>query len=249
MRFTVQVISSHAVFAASVAAALLQDVSLRRQISIRVTYWDAVYDSRDPALFLLDLCCPGPQPYALCKLLRLKHPACKFVCLISPEQAQEEYMLNLFFAGVEGIVCLKRRWRIQLRQAVRNVTDGELCIPAVVLQKYAQETKWLLEANNGLNRLLTAREIQVAHLALRQFSTRAIASELGISPRTVKFHVANIFLKTGARSCHQLTTTASLRKGNSTPAPSHECHLTLPCRSQGEPTESSTVAACPSDSQ
>ena len=219
MRFTVQVISSHAVFAASVKAAILQDVSLRRQISIRMTYWDAVCDSRVPALFVLDLCCPGPQPYALCKVLRLKYPACKFVCLISPEQEQDEYMLNLFFAGVEGIVCLKRGWRPELRQGVRNVMGGQLCVPAVVLQRYAKETKWLLEANNGLNRLLTAREVQVAHLALRQFSTRAIASELGISPRTVKFHVANIFLKTGARSCRQLATTGSLRSRNGSQPP------------------------------
>jgi DNA-binding NarL/FixJ family response regulator len=204
MRLFVQVISSHAAFAASLITALGQDVSLRRILFVTAAGADKPGRPAQPDLFLLDLCCPGPQPRALCKLLRLRYPACKFVCLISPEQAQEDYMLNLFFAGVEGIVCVKGRWRTAMRRAVRNVLGGQLSVPAAVLQQYARATKSLWQENNGLNRLLTAREAQVAHLVLRQFSTRAIAGELGISARTVKFHVANIFLKTGVRSCRQL---------------------------------------------
>jgi DNA-binding NarL/FixJ family response regulator len=213
MRFVVQVISSHAVFASSVSEALVQEPSLRRHASIRSHYASGAAEPPGlPTLFLLDLCCPGPQPNALCGLLRRKYPGCKFVCLISPDQAQEEYMLSLFFSGVEGIVCLKERWPAELRRAVRDVLAGQLCIPPVVLQKYARETNSLLEADNGLNKLLTAREVQVAHLALRQFSTRAIAGELGISERTVKFHVANIFLKTGARNRRQLMAIVSMHK-------------------------------------
>jgi len=136
------------------------------------------------------------------------------VCLIPPEQAHQEYMLSLFFAGAEGIVCLRQGWAGRLRHAVRKVMSGHLCIPPVVLQKYARETNSLLEADTQLNKLLTAREVQVAHLAMRQFSTRAIAGELGISERTVKFHVANIFLKTGARNRRQLVTIASTYKRN-----------------------------------
>jgi len=213
MRFVLQVISSHAVFASSVSEALAQDASLRRQVSICTRrYSNSAEAPHPPAIFLLDLCCPGPQPNALCGLLRRKHPGSRFVCLISPEQAQEEYMLNLFFSGVEGIVCLKERWPAELRRAVRDVLNGQLYIPPGVLRKYALETNSLLEADDGLNRLLTARQVQVIHLALRQFSTRAIAGELGISERTVKFHVANIFLKTGARNRRQLMDMVSLHK-------------------------------------
>jgi two-component system nitrate/nitrite response regulator NarL len=212
MRFVVQVVSSHAVFASSVSEALIQEPSLRRQASIRSHYVGAAEPAGLPTLFLLDLCCPGPHPGTLCGLLRRKYPGCKFVCLISPDQAQDEYMLNLFFSGVEGIVCLRQPWLAELRRVVRNVLDGQLCIPPLVLQNYARETNSLLEAENALNKLLTAREVQVAHLALRQFSTRAIAGELGISERTVKFHIANIFLKTGARNRRQLMAIVSRNK-------------------------------------
>jgi DNA-binding NarL/FixJ family response regulator len=200
----VQVISSHAVFAAAVAAALAHDSFLRRRVSVGVGSAVDPAKYRQPALFVIDLCCPGPQPSALCRLLRGKYPVCKFVCLISPEQAREDFMLGLFFAGVEGIVCLRQRWGSELRRAARNVLGGQLCIPAIVLRKFAAETGGVLQANNGLNKMLTAREIQIAHLTLRQFSTIAIAGELGISKRTVKFHLANIFLKTGVRNRSQL---------------------------------------------
>ncbi len=246
MRFVVQVISSHAVFATSILETLVQDPSLRRQVSIRPATWATAGDSREPAVFLLDLCCPGPQPSLLCQLLRRKHPSSKFVCLISPEQAQEEYMLNLFFAGVEGIVCLRQRWAGELRRVVRNVLNGQLCIPPLVLQKYAKETNSLLEADSSLNKLLTAREVQVAHLALRQFSTRAIAGELGISERTVKFHVANIFLKTGARNRHQLVAIISLHKRKTDSASPNE-PLILPRGTPANSPERRAFAACASD--
>jgi DNA-binding NarL/FixJ family response regulator len=241
MRFVVQVISSHPVFAASVSQALAQDTSLRRQVSVRTHYGEDGKILHLPALFLLDLCGPGPQPSVLCGLLRRKYPGSKFLCLISPDQDHEEYMLKLFFAGVEGIVCLKRRWPTELRRAVRDVLNGQLSIPPLVLQKYARETNSLLEADNGLHKLLTAREVQVAHLALRQFSTRSIAGELNISERTVKFHIANIFLKTGASNRRQLTAIVSLHKcksgGAVTPIP-----LVLPGESCAEPPTSETSA-------
>lgn len=218
MRFAIQVISSHAVFSNFILEALVEDPLLRGQISIRTSSKNAVKPS-EKSLFLLDLCCPGPQPGPLCQLLRRKHPCSKFVCLIAPEQAKQEYMLSLFFAGAEGIVCLRQGWASKLRNAVRKVLRGQLCIPAVVLQQYAKETNSLLEADDQLNKILTAREVQVAHLALRQFSTRAIAGELGISERTVKFHVANIFLKTGARNRRQLVTVISMQKGNAHSGP------------------------------
>ena len=213
MRFAVQVISSHAVFSTFVREALAEDPLLRRQISVRRSS-RATANHRETSVFLLDLCCPGPQPSLLCQLLRRKHPSSKFVCLIAPEQAEQEYMLSLFFAGAEGIVCLRQGWAGKLRRAVRKVLSGQLSIPPVVLQKYARETSSLLEADNRLNKVLTAREMQVAHLAMRQFSTRAIAGELGISERTVKFHVANIFLKTGARNRRQLVTIVDIHKPN-----------------------------------
>jgi DNA-binding CsgD family transcriptional regulator len=45
---------------------------------------------------------------------------------------------------------------------------------------------------------LSPREVQVLRLIARDYPTKEIASELGISERTVKWHVAQIFAKVGA---------------------------------------------------
>jgi DNA-binding NarL/FixJ family response regulator len=47
---------------------------------------------------------------------------------------------------------------------------------------------------------LTAREVQVLELLAEGFSNKAIAGRLGISDQTVKFHVASISGKLGARN-------------------------------------------------
>jgi DNA-binding NarL/FixJ family response regulator len=45
---------------------------------------------------------------------------------------------------------------------------------------------------------LSARELQVLHLLAEGFSNKVIARRLGITPNTVKFHVASIVAKLGA---------------------------------------------------
>jgi HD-GYP domain-containing protein (c-di-GMP phosphodiesterase class II) len=47
---------------------------------------------------------------------------------------------------------------------------------------------------------LTAREVEVLRLVARGLSTRAIAGELVVSPRTVEHHIENIYRKIGVRT-------------------------------------------------
>jgi two-component system, LuxR family, response regulator FixJ len=51
---------------------------------------------------------------------------------------------------------------------------------------------------------LSPREQEVLHLAARGLTSREIASELGISPRTVEVHRASVMHKTGAGSVADL---------------------------------------------
>ena len=52
----------------------------------------------------------------------------------------------------------------------------------------------------GFEEPLTAREVQVLELLAEGLPNKAIASRLGISDQTVKFHVASITGKLGAHS-------------------------------------------------
>jgi DNA-binding CsgD family transcriptional regulator len=59
--------------------------------------------------------------------------------------------------------------------------------------------------------VLTARELQIAHLIARGLSNRAIAEELVISPATAARHVANILAKLGLNSRAQVAAWVSQR--------------------------------------
>ena len=47
---------------------------------------------------------------------------------------------------------------------------------------------------------LTAREVDVLRLAARGLSSKEIAAELVISPKTARNHIEHIYVKTGATS-------------------------------------------------
>ncbi|MFI7703500.1 LuxR C-terminal-related transcriptional regulator [Nonomuraea sp. NPDC049480] len=63
--------------------------------------------------------------------------------------------------------------------------------------------------------LLTARELEIAHLLTRGLSNRAIAEELVISPATVARHIANIMEKLGYTSRAQIAVWAAERPSGS----------------------------------
>ena len=47
---------------------------------------------------------------------------------------------------------------------------------------------------------LTPRELEILELLLNGYTSRAIASEILVSEKTVEFHLDNIYTKTGART-------------------------------------------------
>ena len=52
---------------------------------------------------------------------------------------------------------------------------------------------------------LTPRQLSVAGLVSRGFSNNEVARELGMSVKTVEYHLVNVFARLGVRSRTQLT--------------------------------------------
>ncbi len=68
------------------------------------------------------------------------------------------------------------------------------------------------EAHPPVDQRLTTRETEVLGMVADGQGNKAIAARLGISERTVKFHVASIFAKLGAGS-RTAAVTIGLRRG------------------------------------
>ena len=58
--------------------------------------------------------------------------------------------------------------------------------------------------NSSQMRRLTPQEVQVARLVADGLPTRDVAAQLFLSPRTIDFHLHNIFTKTGITSRTEL---------------------------------------------
>ncbi len=114
----------------------------------------------------------------------------------------DERILGALRAGARGYL-LKGVPREQLFAAVRTVhAGGSLLSPdltaRLVERIQASGEDQSTDRGEGASESLTEREDQVLRALARGWTNREIARELGITERTVKFHVGAILAKLGA---------------------------------------------------
>lgn len=128
------------------------------------------------------------------QLAELEYP-CRSILVGS--EIDERTMREAFLAGVT--VCLRKPLIPRLLAvAVRNALDSTRLARACIEGGASLEA--LARPSSGENRGLTPRERQVFTLLLAAKKTRVMADELKVTPRTVKYHVANVLKKYGVRS-------------------------------------------------
>jgi two-component system, NarL family, response regulator YdfI len=96
----------------------------------------------------------------------------------------------------------------EIRAAASAVTAGLIALDREVFRAGAR----LAAEESGEDRALTAREREILEAMAEGWSNRAIARRLGISAYTVKFHVAAILDKLGARTRTEAVT-LGVRRG------------------------------------
>lgn len=134
----------------------------------------------------------------------------KVVVLFPEDSAHPEKQLRALFLGVSGVVVTSTKWQGEILQAVRAVIDGGLWIRRDVLNEYVRRTSGQSRSKSrefDALEHLTAREEQIMGLLLRGDSNKEIGNALGISERTVKYHVSNILQKSQVSSRRELLNT------------------------------------------
>ncbi|WP_426513286.1 response regulator [Dactylosporangium sp. McL0621] len=166
----------------------------------------ALAGSARPDVAILDIRMPGTDGLAAAALIARRHPRVGIVMLTT--FGLDEYVFAALRAGAAGFL-LKDAEPERVIEAVRVLAAGEAMLdPGVTRRLIDRFASGPGPDDAERLRGLTARETQVLQQVARGLSNAEIATALGISPSTVKDHVAVILGKLGVRDRVQATIAA-----------------------------------------
>jgi DNA-binding NarL/FixJ family response regulator len=148
-----------------------------------------------PDVVLLDLRLPGINGVEVARRMAEVSPSTRVVVLSAFDEI--DYVQAALGAGVAGYL-LKTTPADELVGAVRAACSGVLVLDPG-LSGYLVRDRGDGAVTSGVE-ALTTREREVVRLVAQGLANKAIASELGISPRTVEGHLNHVFEKVGASS-------------------------------------------------
>ncbi|MGH2399949.1 MAG: response regulator, partial [bacterium] len=159
--------------------------------------------ARHPDVILLDLELPGAGGLAAIPTLTAAHQGARILILTAYDT--DERVMGALHAGAKGYL-LKGASLEEIARAIRAVHAGESYLEPRIAAKV------LAQLSPGKRRTtLSPREREVLRLFAGGHSNKQIARSLGITERTVKFHVTSILNKLGAENRAQAVALAAQR--------------------------------------
>lgn len=164
-----------------------------------------------PDVMIMDIGMPVMNGLEATRQIKASHP--RIAVLVLTVHSDDQYVIGILQAGAAGYLT-KSVFGEELVQAIRGVVAGEMVLSSSIgqrLLKHAARYPTIpvsLEAGEKLS----TRELEILKLAARGMSNKDIALEVGLSLRTVKGYLADIFSKlmVGSRTEAVIT---SLRAG------------------------------------
>ncbi|MEK6618747.1 MAG: response regulator transcription factor [Nitrospirota bacterium] len=150
----------------------------------------------EPDVILMDVSMPRMGGVEATRLIKREFPHIGIVALTMYDEQQ--YIFDLVRAGATGYL-LKDTESAQIVEAIRAISRGESLIHPSVASKILAEFSLLAQKKgkkpSWVEHDLTEREITVLRLVADGKTNKEIANSLGLSEKTVKNHVRNIFHK------------------------------------------------------
>jgi len=156
----------------------------------------------EPDLVVTDISLNSRSGLELIKDIRVLKPSLPVLVLSMHDE--EVYAERAMRAGAQGYI-MKEAGGESLLQAVRQVLAGQVYFSSKVAARLlAVMTGGKEGDSNSPFGKLTDREFEIFHLVGNGKSTREIARQLSISPKTVDAHRGNIKKKLGLASANEL---------------------------------------------
>lgn len=152
-----------------------------------------------PEVVLLDIAMPGPSGIEVARTIRQFDRETKILVLSSIDRP--EIVGQALLAGVNGYL-LKDFVLGELRAALDTVLVGERYLSPRIMGASSGANG---DPSAGSNTLLTLRQTEILRLVASGLTTKEIARELGISPKTVEFHRSRLMERIGVHDVTGLT--------------------------------------------
>jgi NarL family two-component system response regulator LiaR len=164
-----------------------------------------------PDVVIMDISMPKLSGLEATRQIKAKRPT--ITILVLTVHSDNEHILSILQAGAGGYLT-KSVYGAEVVNAVRALVHGETVLSPSVSQqiiKYAsQHITKPLSLDTGDK--LTNRELEILRLVAKGISNKDIALRLGLSLRTVKGYLVDLFLKLNVASRTEAAI-VSLRKG------------------------------------
>jgi two-component system, NarL family, response regulator LiaR len=165
----------------------------------------------NPNIVIMDISMPNVNGLEATRQIKTRCP--DVAVLVLTVHTDSEHILSIMQAGASGYLT-KSVYGDEIIHAIRALAIGETVLsPSISRQilKYAYQNL-PKSSTPKLEEKLSSREMDVLRLAARGISNKDIAQKLGLSLRTVKGYLGELFLKLNATSRTEAVIT-SLRKG------------------------------------
>jgi two-component system NarL family response regulator len=197
---SVLVVDDHALFRTGVANIINQEEDLQ-VVAEAANGVEAVaaFERHRPDITLLDLRMPKMEGVEVVRRLRLRDPDVKVIVLTTYDT--DEDISRALKAGAKAFV-LKDISAEALVACIHDVLQGKTYLAPAAAAKLAE----------GFTRIqLTPRELSALRLLADGKANKEIATQLGISERTVKTHLGHLFDKLGVTSRTEAVKVATRR--------------------------------------
>ncbi|CEH28739.1 LuxR family transcriptional regulator [Aneurinibacillus migulanus] len=138
-----------------------------------------------PDVLVMDISMPHMDGFQLAVLLKKEYGSALKIIMLSG-YTYEEFYLKAYEIGVNAYLS-KQASYVQIINAIRQSLAGHMLVPERLFMAYGQDK-------------LTPTEREVLVRISQEMSNKEIARELGISQRTVEYHLTSILQKMGVKS-------------------------------------------------